>query len=161
MDQNGGDSSTVKFIEIPFPAMPAALEARRIDAAFIAEPFLTVALKTGRVLAYGYDSIAKHFLFGAFFTTPQWAQDHPDVVSRFAVAIRETAAWANKNPVKSGEILAKYTKIDPAVIASMTRARFAEQLTPALMQPLIDVSAKYNGFASFPAQELLSATSRS
>lgn len=155
MDQNGGNSSTVKFVEVPFPAMPAALAANRVDAAFVAEPFLGVAVKSGRVLVYGYDSIAKHFLFGAYFTTPQWAKDHPDLVMRFAAAIHKTAAWANVNPVKSGEILAKYTKIDPAVIATMTRARFAEQLTPALMQPLIDVSAKYNGFSVFPAQELI------
>jgi hypothetical protein len=32
---------------------------------------------------------------------------------------------------------------------------YAEQLTPALMQPLIDMAAKYNGFKAFPAQELM------
>jgi len=37
----------------------------------------------------------------------------------------------------------------------MTRARFGEQLTPALMQPLIDVAAKFGGFSPFRAQELL------
>jgi NitT/TauT family transport system substrate-binding protein len=154
MDQNGGDSTTVKFVEVPFSAMSAALEAGRIDAGWIVEPSLGV-VKNGRVVFYGYDVIAKHFLLGAWFTTAQWAKDHSDAVKRFAAAIRETAAWANKNPEKSGEILAKYTKIDPSVIAMMVRAHFADQLTPALMQPLIDVSAKYNGFARFPAEELL------
>ena len=37
----------------------------------------------------------------------------------------------------------------------MARVHYAEQLTPALMQPLIDVAAKYNGFQSFPAQDLM------
>jgi hypothetical protein len=37
----------------------------------------------------------------------------------------------------------------------MTRARFGEQLTPALMQPLIDVAAKFGGFNPFPARELI------
>jgi hypothetical protein len=63
--------------------------------------------------------------------------------------------WANKNPQKSGEILAKYTKLDPAAISTMARVHYAEQLTPALMQPLIDEAAKYNGFKSFPSQELI------
>jgi hypothetical protein len=42
----------------------------------------------------------------------------------------------------------------------MTRVRFGEQLTPTLMQPFIDVFAKYNGFSAFPARELIYAPSR-
>jgi hypothetical protein len=70
------------------------------------------------------------------------------------------AVWANQNTMKSGEILAKYTKLDPTAIATMTRVRFGEQLTPTLMQPFIDVFAKYNGFSAFPARELIYAPSR-
>jgi len=160
LDQNGGDSTSVKFVEIPFPAMPAALDAGRVDAAWVAEPFLTVARKSGHVLGYGADGIGKHFLLATWCVTPQWAKDHPDLVTRFATVIHTTAVWANDNAAKSGDILAKYTKIDPAVIATMARVHYADQLTPSLMQPLIDVSAKYNGFTTFPARELLYAPSR-
>jgi len=155
VDQNGGDSTTLKFVEMPFAAMPAAFDAGRVDAALISEPFMSVAAKSARVLVYGYDCIAKDFLLGAYFTTPQWAKDHADVIARFRTGMRQAASWANANPAKSGELLAKYTKIDPAVIATMTRARFGEQLTPALMQPLIDVAAKFGGFSPFPARELI------
>lgn len=155
MDRNGGDSTTVKFVEVPFPGMQAALDTGRIDAAFDAEPFLGTAAKTGRVLEYGFDAIAKRFLISAWFTTAPWAASHADVVARFASAMRETAIWTNKNQAQSGQILAKYTKLEPAVIASMVRSVYAETLTPALLQPLVDVSAKYNGFAAFPAQELI------
>jgi len=155
VDQNGGDSSTLKFVEMPFAAMPAAFDAGRVDAALISEPFMSVAAKSARVLVYGYDCIAKDFLLGAWFTTPQWAKDHADVIARFRTGMRQAASWANANPAKSGELLGKYTKIDPAVIATMTRARFGEQLTPALMQPLIDVAAKFGGFNPFPARELI------
>lgn len=155
IDQNGGDSTAVKFVEIPFPAMTAALAAGRIDGAWVTEPFLGGARNGGRVLAYGFDGIAKHFIYSAWFAASPWAKDHPDLVNRFAAVLRDTAAWANRNPEKSGEILAKYTKIDPAVVATMKRGRYAERMTPALMQPLIDVAAKYGGFASFPAKELI------
>jgi NitT/TauT family transport system substrate-binding protein len=155
VDQNGGDSSTLKFVEMPFAAMPAAFDAGRVDAALISEPFMSVAAKSARVLVYGYDCIAKDFLLGAWFTTAQWAKDHADAIARFRTGMRQAAGWANANPAKSGELLAKYTKIDPAVIATMTRARFGEQLTPALMQPLIDVAAKFGPFTTFPARELI------
>ncbi len=160
IDQNGGDSSTIKFVELPFPAMPAALDSGRIDAAWVTEPFLGVARTRGRVLVYGFDGISKHFLIGAWFATPQWAQGHPDLVKRFAAAIHDTAVWANKNQARTGEILATYLKIDPAVIATMARTHYAESMTPALLQPLVDVSAKYNGFSAFPAQELILPSAR-
>jgi hypothetical protein len=42
----------------------------------------------------------------------------------------------------------------------MIHGHYAEQLTPALMQPLIDASAKYNGFRSFAAQDLIAGSAR-
>jgi NitT/TauT family transport system substrate-binding protein len=157
IDQNGGDSSTAKFTEMPYPAMPAALTAGRIDVAYISEPFLALVRKDVRVLGYSHNAIAKRFLQSAWFTTPQWAKDHPDVVHRFAAAMRETAIWANQkaNQPKSAEILAKYTKIDLATIAVMERAQFAETLTAASIQPAIDVTAKYGKFQPFPADRLI------
>lgn len=160
IDQNGGDASTVKFVELPFSAMPAALDGGRIDAAWISEPFLSVAKKDGRVLVYGFDAISKHFLTNAWFSAPQWSKDHPGIVRRFARVIRETAVWANKNPDATGVVLAKVLKVDPASISGTARIHYAEQMTPALMQPFIDVSAKYNGFSTFPAQELIYVPSR-
>jgi NitT/TauT family transport system substrate-binding protein len=157
IDKNGGDSSTVKFVEVPFGAMPAAIQAARVDAAWIAEPFIAVATRNGRAVGYGFDGISKHFLVSSWFTTPQWAKDHADLVKRFAAVMHETAVWANTNPPKSVEILAKYTNIDPTVISKMARTHFGEQLSPALTQPLIDVAAKYDKFSTFPAQELLYA----
>jgi NitT/TauT family transport system substrate-binding protein len=161
LDRNGGDSSAVKFVEVPFPAIPAALEAGRIDAGYVAEPFITIAIKSSRVLAYPFDVMPKHVLVSAWFAARQWATEHDDVVNRFATVMRDTAVWANKNPAQTAAILVKFSKIDPAIVARMTRSRYAEQLAPALMQPIIDVAAKYNGFNTFPARELMySVTAR-
>ncbi len=155
IDQNGGDASSVKFIEFAYSAMPAALAAGRIDAALLNEPFLALGKKDARVLGYPYDAIGKEFLTGVWFTTSQWAKDHPDAVARFTAVIRQTAVWANQNEAKTSGILAKYAKIDPAVVATMTRSRFTERLTPSMMQPAIDTAAKYGSFAPFPAGELI------
>jgi NitT/TauT family transport system substrate-binding protein len=157
IDQNGGDATTVKFIEMPYSEMPAALTAGRIDVAYISEPFLALVKKDVRILGYSHNAIAKQFLQSAWFTTAQWAKDHPDAVRRFAAAMRETAIWANQksNQTKSAEILAKYTKIDLATVTAMERARFGETLTAASIQPAIDVTAKYGKFEPFPADRLI------
>jgi NitT/TauT family transport system substrate-binding protein len=155
LDQNGADSGSVKFLELPFSEMPAALAAGRIDAAWVTEPFLSSTKRNARVLATAFDAISKQFLVGIWFASAPWAKDHPDLVNRFAAVMRETAVWANKNQAKSAAILVKYTKIDPAVVATTVRSRYAEQLTGSLMQPVIDVTAKYAKFAPFPAAELI------
>ena len=158
IDKNGGDATTVKFLEVPFPIMPDALNGGRVDAAMITEPFLTVAKKTERLLApTPFLSIAPDFAFGDWVTTPQWAKDHADIVTRFGAAMRETAAWANKNQSASGVILQKYTKIDPALLATMSRSQYAERFSTATLQPIVDLAAKYRAFPSYPAAELLAA----
>jgi NitT/TauT family transport system substrate-binding protein len=155
MDANGASSAAVKYVEIPFPAMAPALDAGRIDAAFEVEPFFGAAMKHDRVLTDAYSSISKHFLLSVWVAETSWAKAHPDLVRRFAGVIHEASVWANKNQDQSGQILAKYTKIDPTLLATMARGRYAEQLTPSVMQPGIDASAKYNNFTAFPAAELI------
>jgi NitT/TauT family transport system substrate-binding protein len=159
IDKNGGDASTAKFVELAYSAMPAALAAGRVDAAYVAEPFLAVAKKDCRVLAYSDDAVGKEYLRTAWFSSAQWAKDHPDLAARFIAVMHETAVWANQkqNQAKSAAILVKYTKIDPALVSSMIRARYGEQLTPALLQPEIDITAKYSNFTPFPAQNLIYA----
>lgn len=157
LNANGADASRVKFIELSYAAMPAALEAGRVDAAHVAEPFIAVAKQRARVLASADDALGKEYLRTVWFASSAWARQHPDLVARFAGAMRETAQWANdkRNQRKSAAILVKYTKIEPGVVATMTRVRYGESLDPALLQPEITTNAKYGGFAAFPATVLL------
>ena len=157
LDANGADSSTVKFIELPYSAMPAAIESGRVDAAHVAEPFISVAKEHARIFASADDTLGKQYLRTVWFTRASWAAAHPDLVARFAAAIRQTALWANdkRNQAKSAAILVQHTKIDPALIASVTRAKYGESLSPTLLQPEIDLNAKYDHFTAFPSNELI------
>jgi NitT/TauT family transport system substrate-binding protein len=157
IDKYGGDSTTVKFIEIPFPETIAALNAGRIDAAYLVEPFITVATRsnTVRLLATGDDAIGQNFLSTAWYSTSQWAAAHPDLVKRFVTAMVAGARWGNANQDKVVPYLVKYLKADPALAAAEHRPVFAESLIPAQIQPWINVTAKYAKFAPFPATELI------
>jgi hypothetical protein len=81
-----------------------------------------------------------------------------NLAARFRNAIQAAAVWANqkRNDRASGAILARYTPIDKAVLAKMTRTRFAERLRPASAQPWIDVYAEFGLIpASFRAIDLV------
>jgi ABC-type nitrate/sulfonate/bicarbonate transport system substrate-binding protein len=157
IDKNGGDSTTVKFIEVPFPEAADALAAGRIDATYLVEPFITIAIKrnVAKMLANGDDAVATTFIATGWYTTSQWATSHPQAVARFAASIDEAARWANANPAKVVPILVKYLKADPAIAAAAIRPYFFDHLIAAQMQPWIDVTARYAKFPSFPAADLV------
>jgi NitT/TauT family transport system substrate-binding protein len=158
MDKNGGDSATVKYIEVPFPQAAGVVTQGRADASLSVEPFITQSKADTRVMADPFAVLGDNYLITAFFASAAWAQAHPALVARFAAVIRETADWANKNQGKSAEILAKYSKLDPNMVKQTIRARYATTLTPAELQPTIDTAAHYKYIDNgFPAQELMFA----
>lgn len=155
MAKNGGDPATAKFVEMPFSTMPTALQSGRIDAAMISNPVLGVAVAQGaRVLGDALIAIAPKLVIGAWFTTRTWAKAHPDLVRRFQRAMTVSGAWANANPTLSAALIEKYT--GSVVEPGTQRVLYAEKLEPALIQPLIDASARYGPLkATFPALEFI------
>lgn len=161
IDQHGGDSSTVKWVEVPLSLMPQALAARRVDAAsgvLSDDPTVGTPQATDRVLGYPYDAIGSRFLASGFITTKAWAAAHPDVVKRFSAAVLETARWANAHQRLSGETLMKIAKLSPAGLKALNRFRapYAETLDPAQIDPVIAFAAKYKIIPNvFPTQEAI------
>ena len=162
IDKNGGDSKTVKSVEMPFPEMKAALEADRIDCAALdttGDPLLGKPGDTLRLLASTFDAVAPRFAPSVWFSTTEWVSKHPAQVKAFIAAMRQTAQWANTHHRESAEILAKYVHLTPAQIGEFTRVTYGDRLSPELIQPNIDVAAKYGVLKStFPAGEIISSS---
>jgi NitT/TauT family transport system substrate-binding protein len=139
VDDNGGTSATVKFVEISPPEMAAALARGTVDAAMLAEPYLTSAKSTVRVLGKAYGAVAKSWLIAGWFSSTDWIAQNPDAVRKFADVMRQSADWANANPVPAAAILSKYTK------ASIERIHttYGRTLDPALIAPVIDIGVQY------------------
>lgn len=158
VDKYGGDSKTLKFLEMPQTEDGAAIDQRRVDASNTIHPQVDVALATGkvRVLANTYPSIAPQYFVSAWFTTTDWASKHPDIVARFARVVRETAAFTNTHRAETAQMLSEFSGIPLSVVQGMPRAVAGTSLEPRLLQPLIDAAAKYNVLRrSFPAQEII------
>lgn len=146
IDKNGGDSRTVKFVETPVPEMSTALETHRVDSATTFEPGITLAMATGnfRLLGNCSSVVAPRWLNSVWFSTDAYVQQNPDATRRFVSAIRQAALWANSHVAQSGQILVKYSKLDPDLAARMTRDQQGTVLSPELLQPNLDVLARYN-----------------
>lgn len=145
MDQNGGDSSTIQLVELPFSAMAAALRRGTVAAAPIAEPALSAAMKEGglRILSHPMDVYGQHFMVGGYFARVEYIAANVPLLRRLRATIYSTAVWANSHPDESAAILAKYSKMDPAVVRTMNRAPYGTALTPGMLQPYLDFGYKY------------------
>ena len=158
VDQHGGDSTKIKFAEIPFPLMPEALASRRVDAIFVGEPNLSIAKRSGRIFAKAYDAVSPTFLINATVATTDWISSHVDVARRYNAAMQQASIWANRNRDKTAAILAKVANTDVATISATSRATFPERqpLVP-LVQPVIDAMVKYgNSNVGVAAADLFS-----
>jgi NitT/TauT family transport system substrate-binding protein len=146
IDLSGGDSTKTKFVELPFGEMAAALGRGTVDAAPIVEPALSAAKKAGsiRVLQPAlYVGYGANFMVGGWFCRADWLAQHRDAARRFVAAIYDTARWANANADASAAILAKYAKMDPQTLRTMSRAPYGTSLTPNMLQPVFDLAYKY------------------
>ena len=155
IDDNGGDSRSCSFVEIPNAELVASIVAKRIDASALLEPQLTEQKDRVRVLSSPYDSLAKLLLISGWITTKSFFEKNLATVQKFIAVMRQTADWANKNPRASAEVLAKLSKIPLETVLKMNHNIYGTTLDPALIQPTIDASAKY-GFLprTFSATEL-------
>jgi NitT/TauT family transport system substrate-binding protein len=117
LKKQGVDVSKVKFTEMPFPDMNAAVEAGRVHAAYQTEPFLTAGQEGGlKVLQYMYEELAESIWMAGYFTSQDYAKRNPDVVKRFRKAVDQSQAYASEHEDEARAVIGEYTKIPPELI---------------------------------------------
>jgi NitT/TauT family transport system substrate-binding protein len=144
LQKNGLTKDVVKFVEVPMSVMPAALDAHRVDIAFMTVPLIDEALASGkyRILEPVLNQIAPRWWFSAVIASREWASANRDTVKRFASVIEASAAYTN---VHHGELSAQIADLIGATetsVAKMTWPQAGTAIVAAEMQPVIDLSVK-------------------
>jgi NitT/TauT family transport system substrate-binding protein len=139
IDKNGGDASSVKYVEVPPAASLAALQQGRIFAAALQDPELSAAGDNVRTLGRAYEAIAKRYVLAAWFAMDDWLAKNRDLGRRVADALDQAGVWAMANPVPAAAIFEKYTKVH----LGRAGEQFAPKLDAAMFQPIFDSATKY------------------
>lgn len=145
VDATGGHSSTIKFVEVAFPDMVAAVKNGTVDGAATNEPFVTLGKSQGqRIVPRGGLSTT---LAGVpqvlYVTSKSYAQSHPSVVAAFAAAVDAGDQALSKDPSEIRQIGAKSTTLPPPVLAKITLPTFGPPLTVASLEKLEKYMVKY------------------
>lgn len=144
LEKQGVDVSTLKFTEIEFPDMVAALDAGRVDGACEVEPFVSLG-KAGkdRGIDPFYVNTAPDLTVATYFTSKQYAQSHADVVKRFATAMNKSLTYAQGHSAEVRNILPTYTKIPPAAAQKINLPVWKTDLNRPTIELASRLSKKY------------------
>lgn len=158
VDQNGGDSKTLKFLEIPVSAIGESVASGRIDAGCLPNPNMAEAVASGkaRLLAPAVSAIARRFSQAAFFAMADYVAKNKATVAAFRKVVEEGSGYANSHHAQMIPIIAKFTGIDEKVIAAEPQQLVGTTLDVRLIQPLVDTAAKYGAIpGSFDARQMI------
>lgn len=151
----GGDPAAVKFAELPFPDQLPALQAGRVDAIFVVEPFQQAAVAAGmKKIASSYVDAAPNLTVAMYFTSNQLRQQNPDLVARFTEAMKESLAYADSHPDEVRAALGTYTQISAEVRSALTLPKFAPDVDTASVRALAEQA---QGFGLLTKQPDLTA----
>jgi len=134
IDLAGGDSSKVKFVELPIPQMAAAVKAGTVAGAAISEPYLSEGkaegLKDLMPILHGVFPNAPMVVYVA---SASYASSHPQVIKEFADAITAANATLGASPATLKSV--------GGSVAKMTAAQLANVILPTYVPTPISLGA--------------------
>jgi NitT/TauT family transport system substrate-binding protein len=144
LEKDGVDVNTLKFAEVPFPDMNAALDGGRVDGACVVEPFVSQG-KAGKSRGIDpfYVRTAPDLTVATYFTTKQYAEQNADVVDRFVRAMNKSLTYAQSHPDEVRQVLLDYTEIPPEATEAIKLPIWREDLNRPTIELLSELSKKY------------------
>ena len=160
IDANGGDSTKVRWVEMPFDQMEPAVVNKTIDGFVAVEPNVTVPSKVNkktRVLGYPLGGVAPRLLIASYFASDAWIQKNVETVKAFVRALNRGIDAHNADPEAARVILAKYTGRKPDVLNEIAIPAFEKRILESDLLPMMDVSVRYKLIErKFPPREVIS-----
>jgi NitT/TauT family transport system substrate-binding protein len=160
IDKSGGDAKSIHFLEVPMSSAVASLEQGRVDVVATIEPFVSLAMATGKVRVLGLPmaSLGSRLQLGSFIVMEPNVTRKLDAMSRLARALHESSLYTSSHFAETVDLVASYSGVAPDAIAKMNREVDPEYCDVRLIQPVIDALAKYGGIdQGFPATDIISS----
>jgi NitT/TauT family transport system substrate-binding protein len=156
LEKEGVDVDKLKFSEVPFPDMNAALEQKRVDGACVVEPFVSqgTAGKAKGIDPF-YVRTAPDLTVATYFTTKQYAEENADTVDRFVRAMNKSLEYAQSHPDEVRKVLLDYTEIPPEAVEAIKLPIWRTDLSEPTIEKLSELSKKYGLIEEEPDLEEL------
>ena len=148
---DGGDASTIQFVEVAFPDAKAQLEAGNIDAAWVPEPFVSMIVGAGgNVVVYPYQATLPGLPTLVLQTTGATVSDDPELIASVREAFAAAFAWAADNEDAVRQSLVDYMELPAEAAAGLPLPEFSTDLDTDVIQGLADLAVELGFFESAP-----------
>lgn len=139
----GADPSTIRYVELAFPDIAAAVAKGDVDAGQLVEPFLTIATGQGdRQVVSNYAATNPNLTVAMYFTSQSYAARNAATVAAFTTAMTKSMAYATAHPDEVRAVLPTYTKIDPTVQKDLVLPKWPATVDKASVRQLADLATK-------------------
>lgn len=145
MSKNGADPGKVRWLEIPFPNMIGAVRAKQVDAVYAVEPFISVEVGRGGVnmIAFPFSEVDPAVEIAGLVANERWVKANPDLVERFARAMRKGTDYINTYPEKWPDLLARHTRLRPEWVPNLIKHEQGYPLNVKRLQSAVDLALKW------------------
>ncbi|NUS03019.1 MAG: ABC transporter substrate-binding protein [Nonomuraea sp.] len=144
----------VTQVETPNHEMLNALAKGRVDAALLAEPFVTTGRLSGRTRIVA-DAMTADFanLYTAGVTaTEKWISRNPRTLAAFQRALAKAQRLIARDPQQAREMLPRYMKVTMKTVADVELGAYPAELDVAELQRVADLAHTY-GLLRRPAPD--------
>ena len=145
--RNHVDTSKLRFIEIPFSAIAAAVDRGEVTAGCQVEPFISTNRDVVREVPHVYDSLGHHWALGAWYARKDWIEKNASLVKTLVAALYATAKRVNGAPASIDELLSAYSKIPLSAVHAINKPIWAEAAERSQVEPQIQAAAAFNAIS--------------
>ncbi|GAB2901932.1 ABC transporter substrate-binding protein [Streptomyces mayteni] len=120
LTEAGLSNDDVRFVEMPLPDIPAAIDRGDVDAGVLIEPFASIGRSQGlRVLASPYVNTRPGLQIGTYLMTSDRVADDPELVAAFRAGVERTARSVAEDPAAFREALPEISDLSPELAGRM------------------------------------------
>ncbi len=141
---NGITPEQVTFVEIPFPEMATALEAGRVQAAFLPEPFLTRAKRAlgVKTLLDPTTGPTADLPIDGYVVTREFAEANPNTIKAFRTALLDAQARSADRAVLE-PLLIEATGVEPEIAPLISASSYPTTTNPTSIQRVADLMLQF------------------
>ncbi len=128
--QAGLDPDSVRFVELPYPDMIAAVNAGTVDAALLGEPFLSSAVEEGlSVIAWPFSAVLAGISGLTWIASEEYLTGNADAAQRFKEAMTRAIEYAAGHPDEVRAVAKTFMTTPPAAIDKLKLPNFSADIT--------------------------------
>jgi NitT/TauT family transport system substrate-binding protein len=154
LDNAGATHENIDFVEMGFPDMIPELQAGRIDAVHVIEPFLSIGLEEGlRPIIAPYAGTEPGMAIGSYFSSDAYIAEHPEVIDRFIAGVTAAGDAIAEDPDAFREALVDLADLDPQVADAVKLPDWGGPIDTRSVELIGELMVRYELFDQAPPIE--------